>query len=480
MRDPRRRRAACAAVLALALLLTGGCAAAPVDRAGGAAARDARILTFGQFGVSPGPALEAWASQVKALSDGSLQVEFKNQWQADRVDYEVATVDDVRTRRVDVAMVGARVFDRVGVTSFHALLAPMLVDSQALQSKVFAAGIPDEMAKHLQPARVVSLGTLPGPMRKMLGVSKPFLTPTDFAGAVIGIQDSALTQRTFTALGAVPRPVRPGAPLDGLDGYEQQLGSIAGNHYVDAAKYVTANLDLWPRPQVIITSPELRSSLSGKERSALDRAVLSARPVAERAVRTEDADSAAPLCRDRMKLPVASAQDLQALATAVAPVFDELAAEPATRAWLTQIRGLKADLAGEPDSQTCDANTPATVATAIPDGTYKREQIKGETVPGCPPDPGLTEPRSYLLLKLENGSVTVYSLSSAAGATPEVGWVGTFRVFRDRVDFNETATGIVLSAAWTLDGKQLTLGELRGGTCGDAIVWTASPWTKVT
>ncbi len=466
------------ATLAVALLFIAGCAGAPVDRAGGHAARDVRVLTFGQFGVTPGPAMEAWAAQVKALSGDSLRVDFKNEWRADRADFETATVEDVRNRKVDVAVVGARVFDLVGVTSFDALLAPMLVDSQALQSKVFAAGVPDQMARHLEPAGVLSLGTLPGPMRKMVGVSRPLLRPADFRGAVVGIQDSALAARTLRALGAVPTPVAPGASLHGLDGYEQQLGSVVGNHYVDAAKYVTANIDLWPRPQVIITSPATLASLSTEEQHALQQAIGVARPVAEQTAQKEDRTSAASLCRDGMTLPPASAEDLRELTAALTPVLDELAAEPATRPWLERIRSLKKELAVGADSQTCDGRAAATVATPIPDGTYKREAIKGEAVPGCPPSSDPTPANSYFLLKLNDGSITLYSPSSTPGSPPEVGWVGTYRVFRDRVDFTEASTGIVLSAAWTLDGKRLTLSDLEGGDCGDANVWTVAPWYK--
>ena len=475
-----RRRPIRSAVLALTLLLIAGCAAAPVDRAGGHAARDVRVLTFGQFGVTPGPAVEAWAAQVKVLSNDALRIDFKNEWRAGRADFETATVDDVRNRTVDVAIVGARVFDLAGVTSFHALLAPMLVDSQGLQSKVFAAGVPDQMAEHLEPAGVLSLGTLPGPMRKVLGVSKPLLRPADFRGMVVGIQDSALTQRTFRALGAVPRPVAPAAALSGLDGYEQQLGSVVGNHYVDAAKYVTANLDLWPRPQVIITSPATLASLSTEEQHALRQAIVVARPVAQQTAQKEDNTSAPSLCRDGMSLPAASAEDLQELTAALAPVLDELAAEPGTRPWLEWIRSLKKELAVGADSQTCGGPSAATVGTPtpIPDGTYRRTTITGEAVSGCKPNSEIYPADSYFLLKLKQGSVTLYSPSSTPGARPEVGWVGTYRVFRDRVDFSEASTGGVLSAAWALDGNRLTLSDLEGGACGDANVWIVAPWYK--
>jgi len=480
MCDPRRhRRQVRPVVLALALLLTGGCSAAPVDRAGGAAARDVRVVTFGQFGVTPGPALEAWAGQVKTLSGGSLRVEFKNEWRADRIDYETATVDDVRAGTVDVAMVGARVFDRVGVTSFHALLAPMLVDSQALQGKVFAAGIPDEMAQDLEPAGVVALGTLPGPLRKLLGLSKPFLRPKDFAGTVVGTQDSDLASRTLKALGATPKFLGPGASLDGVDGYEQQLGSIAGNHYVDVAKFVTTNLDLWPRPQVIITSPSLIDSVSPQQRRALQQAVLTARPVAARQVTDEDDSSAPTLCADGMTLTVASPDDLRELAAALVPVLADLRTEPRTRSWLERIRALKADLGAGPDTQTCQVQAADTVASPIPNGAYDRLDVRGEALPGCPPNTDHTGTWVFRLV-FHDGRLHVYERPDAPGTKWELGWTGAFNVFHDRLTITETGTGDSASFAWTLSGRRLTLSDTQPFGCGGASVWTLRPWDRVT
>lgn len=478
MRDPRPlRRPVRNVVIGVVLLLGGGCAASPVDRAGGDAARPERVLTLGQFGVGPGPAVQAWADRVKTLSAGSLRIEFKNEWRAHQADFETVTVDDVRARRVDMAVVGARVFDRVGVTSFHALLAPMLVDSQELQSKVFATGIPDEMAQHLERAGVIGLGTLPGPMRKMLGVSKPFLRPADFAGAVVGIQDSALTARTMRALGAVPKAVAPAASLTGLDGYEQQLGSVVGNHYVDAAKYVTANLDLWPRPQVFITSAAVLASLSEQERSALRLAIQTARPVAERAAREEDQTSGAPLCRDGMRLPAASAQDLREVTTALDPVLRELAAEPGTNTWLREIQDLKAGLAAEPDSAGCSPQ-PTVPANSRLNGTYERVFAHDEAFPGCHPnDPVVEKPGMRFQIVLHDGNVQEYFL--VPGVAPDLGWNGPYHVFRDRIDFGVPKTEGAFSVAWTLEGKTLTLSDMKPFTCGDANVWILRAWTKV-
>ena len=140
------------------------------------------------------------------------------------------------------------------MTSFQALVAPLLIDNLELQGKVFDAGIPQEMLSGLGKLDLVGIGVLPGPMRKVLGIRKPFTKPADFTGAVVGIQDSGVADQTFHTLGATAKPVPASTKLDGLDAYDQQLSSIQGNHYASKAKYVTGNLNLWPRPLVIIAN----------------------------------------------------------------------------------------------------------------------------------------------------------------------------------------------------------------------------------
>ena len=114
---------------------------------------------------------------------------------------------------------------------------------------MFEAGIPDEMLAGLDTIDLAGIGILPGPMRKMLGVSHPFV-------ASVRLRRAA---RRDPGLGAHraddARPRRDDAEHAGrlptsprLDAYEQQLESIAGNEYWRDAEYVTANVNLWPRP----------------------------------------------------------------------------------------------------------------------------------------------------------------------------------------------------------------------------------------
>ena len=168
---------------------------------------------------------------------------------------------------------------------------------------------------------LVGIGALPGPMRKLLGISEPLVDPADFVGKTVALQDSALTTDTLTALGATPKAVPSSADLDGLDGAEQQLSSIVGNHYYTEADYVTANVNLWPRPLVIVMGADAFEGLAVSQQDALRQAATDAIPAALDASRAEDDEAVPALCREGMTLTYASDDALAALRTAVAVVY---------------------------------------------------------------------------------------------------------------------------------------------------------------
>jgi TRAP-type C4-dicarboxylate transport system substrate-binding protein len=474
-----KRRCLAAALTALVLVLA-GCAAGARDRAGGGAADQPRVLTFAQPNRGgPGSALQRWADQVHLLSKGTLRIDFTQGWRLGQPDYEGGTIADVRAGKVDLAGVGARAFDRVGVTDFQGLLAPMLVDSQALQEKVFAAGIPDQMLRGVERSGVVGLGVLPGPMRKVLGVSRPFLRPSDFTGAVIGMQDSDLTARTLSAWGATPKAVPNGAALTGLDGYEQQLGSIAGNSYADSAGYVTANVDLWPRPLVLIAGPAQFATLSGDQQRALRAAAAPSSANALRAARSEDETAAATLCRRGMTLASASPQDLQALTDALQPVYDRLDAEPRTRAWIHQIRNLKSDLGAGPDAPTCAGQQSPPESDPIPDGTYEKT-VTRDDARKFSIDEAMPYDETVYRMVLTRGVLRMYDLFGGPEAPPELGWAGTYRVYRDRLEITGSGTTVTDSVAWSLHGKELTLKDMvTSERNNDGVaIWTCLTWLR--
>ena len=465
-----------AAVLAAAAIVLAACSGAETDKAGGADEVEPRVLTMAvQSGVPD--QMSAFAEEVSRLSNGTLEITFSDKWRLGEPTYEAGTIEDVKAGKVDMAWVGARAFDTLGVTSFQALLAPQLIDSYDLEAKVFEEGIPDEMLKAVDELDLVGIGVLPGPMRKVLGVSQPFVAPADFAGQVVGIQDSAVAKQTFDALGATPKPVPAEAALDGLDAYEQQLASIEGNSYDAYAKYVTSNVNLWPRPLVIVMGNDAYESLTDEQQSALRDAAESAIPRALEASRAEDQEAVAALCRRGLTFATASQTDLAELRSAFEPVYADLGSDAETKSYLDAIISLKTEIAASTEAPGCAASDSGGSASAgIPEGTYETTITREDYA-----DWGVeVEHTGVFTLEFRDGVVISREPSG------EVGFDATYTLFRDK--FEAVGDNDTLTARWVLDGTKLEFKDFGACSTGSPcvpldefnyhVVFASHPWVR--
>lgn len=472
MQATRLIRWAAVSVLAALALVVGACGESSTDKAGGADEGEPRVLTMANpnHGAPP-PQLSSWAEEVGRLSGGALAIEFKEAWRIGQPRYEAGTLEDVRAGKVDMAWVGARVFDTVGVKSFQALVAPLLIDSYDLEAKVFEQGIPERMLAGVGDLDVVGIGVLPGPMRKLLGVSKPFLRPGDFAGEVVGVQASAVAATTLRALGATPRAVPSAAKLDGLDAYEQQLSAIESNSYDRHAKYTTVNMNLWPRPLVIVMDKEAFEALTDEQQSILRDAAAAAIPGAVAASRAEDDEAAGALCRRGMTLAVASANELAQLRSALEPVYEELTADPETKSDIDTITSLKAEMAASAEAPACAAGSdtgPSSSAAAIPNGTYETTVTREDWLRNGVEDEDFKA--GVFTMILDSGELTLLEPE-----TRDVGFAATYTVFRDQIE----ATGPdTVNARWSFDGKRLRFTDIEAGV-PYVVVWGSHPWVRV-
>jgi hypothetical protein len=308
-------------------------------------------------------------------------------------------------------------------------------------------------------------------MRKLLGVSNPYVSPPDFAGQRIGIQASQVAEDTFTALGATSTPLPSSASIDGVDGYEQQLSSILGNRYFETAGYITSNLNLWPRPMVVIIGSEVFSGLSQEQQDVLVGAGVTVREEALAASVTEDQVPLRGLCNQGIQFAAASEADLGMVASAVEPVLSSLSRDGAVAGDIEAIRQLKTGLNQPADSAECVESAPLEVL--VPDGTYELSLTGPEAAAGC-----LTLEAGYdetlFVTILDDGVVDQHIELGGRGGTVDTGWNGTYQVYVDRIEL--TGEGGALTARWEFDGEQLVLSEMTGGNCGDVTVWTTHPW----
>src|SRR5260370_20052578 len=210
MRNKRRvRRAGVAILVALSIA---GCGALAGSKAGGPG--PPVVLRMATMNGLPGfmPQVDPYlVNRVAKLSAGNVQIDMTYHVGEDTPGGEQQVVRGVAAGKYDLRVVGSRVFDTMGVNSFQALTAPMLIDSSPLERAVIGSGIPAQMMGSLDTLHVTGLGVLADGLRKPIAVRKPLLGPADWRGLTFAASRSAHPSQAIRALRATPSAVS-GAP----------------------------------------------------------------------------------------------------------------------------------------------------------------------------------------------------------------------------------------------------------------------------
>jgi TRAP-type C4-dicarboxylate transport system substrate-binding protein len=316
---------------------------------GSASADEVVTLDFANTQDDLFPQIQAVLVAARELAEGSLDFEPFNRYAFGVSGYsgaEGVVVEDVRSGAMEMGWVGARALE-----GFEPLLAPMLVDSYELQFELFEREIPQGM---FSDPDIQVIAVLPGPMRKIMGVDHAFLGVEDFAGEIIAGDATSVVEDTMSALGATSVPAASGMSLDGLDGLQAQLAAISGNGYEATAHSVTANLNFWPRPLVVIMNKDVFDQLTPDQQDALMAAGRNSVASAMEASLAEDDQAGAVLCASDLEVLESTTADLAAIFEAVQPVYGILAENEQFAASIEQIRSVKEELAAPPASLQCN------------------------------------------------------------------------------------------------------------------------------
>ena len=337
-------------------------------KAGGEAKERSTVLTLA---TREDRDVGEYVRAVQRLSGGSIRIDLATPWRDNEVDYDRGTLADVRAGKVDLAKIGARSFDTLGLRSFQALEAPLLVDSLALERKVLAGTLARRMLARVRRLGVEGVALLAGEIRRPFGIRHRLLTRDDYRGATIGIRPSLVSRWTFEALGATPRAYVPGRLPPMLDGAELDPNTIQGNTYDVAGTSFTVNVGLWPRAFVIVANRKVLERLTPEQRAILRDAGREALEPAVDRLEADGADSTGILCRRRHVAFVhSSPAQLAALRNAVRPVYRRLVTDAGTRAAIREIVRMKQAVAAEKPPQCNDATTAASRGATSLDGVY--------------------------------------------------------------------------------------------------------------
>jgi len=238
------RRASSAGLVALVLSLA-ACTLPGGNKAGGSSEPIVLRMAVERSKLDFTPQIRALIERVEELSGGGLRIDETygvGNWQPHA---EQQIVQQVAGGGFDLAFVGTRVFDTLGVKSFQALTAPMLVDSYPLERAVVDSAIPEQMMKSLDVLHVTGLGVVAGGMRKPIAVHKPLLNLKDWQGITFAAFDSEGQAESIRALGAESSNLFGPSLIEALtngtvQGFEKDLLTYQVDELQLLAPYVTA------------------------------------------------------------------------------------------------------------------------------------------------------------------------------------------------------------------------------------------------
>jgi TRAP-type C4-dicarboxylate transport system substrate-binding protein len=373
------------AVIALMALAAGaGCSGG--DKAGGSGG----IVTLRLASDDPPDAaaslqIKEFARQVRRLSDGRLRIHVG--WEANGSGarhpraFDQKTAEKVIDGRYALAIVPARAWDVLGVTSLQAIQAPFLVNSDALLNKVASDPVAEKMLAGLDDVGVVGLGLWPEALRHPVGFGHPLRSLADFAGKGIRAPRSELTWEMLRALGARPLDFvgdEMGPVVDSglLSGAEAEIGLVRD---LPRPGVVTANVTFFPKANTIVANRAAFDRLTHDQREMLRKAaaetlhqVVASRPT--------DVDEARSACSVGVRIVVASDADIRGLVGATRPVVVRLERDESTRKSIQRIVALRETMAvsspviapcGRPSAGTATAKAGGRSATLPPDGVYR-------------------------------------------------------------------------------------------------------------
>jgi TRAP-type C4-dicarboxylate transport system substrate-binding protein len=475
------RRAGLALVAAAIVAAVTACTGSG-DKAGGGSSGPTLVLTLESEDDVQQSGAPEFARAVARLSGGSMRIELVKAGRSTEIDFERGVVEDVRRGKAQLGIVGARVWDTLGVKSFRALLAPFLVDSLELQMRVLSSSLRDRMLDGVEQAGVVGIAVLPGPLRRPYGLSRAFVGPNDSRDATIGIRPAGVARATFRALGGRARANASG-DLSGLNGIELDPATLVYNGFDQQPGWLTTNVVLWPKPYSIVMNRRAFDALPERQQELLRRAGREAAAPEERQTARDAAAALAQACTAaKLTFVEASPRELAALRAAVQPVYDELRRDRVTAQMLSEIAGLRGNESHVATEDRRCRRVGAKVASSSPlEGTWKLSRgTKQDLI-----EAGIDPKNAEALSRLGTPTLVFEPGGRHKGIDLETGKVlstGTYEVEGDvvRLVFESGVAvqfGRVYSLRWSVYRDSLTFTAIPGSEPLIALVLT--PWKRV-
>ncbi len=391
-------RHVCALAAALTLVAVAGCSAAR-DRPG----RVVRLASADPAGIEHDPAISFFVDRVAKLSHGRLKIAVDERWAPGR---ERQLLLGVARGDAELGWAHTSSFEEIGVRSFDALDAPMLVDGYGIERAVLQSQLATAMLTGTRSVGLDGLALLSGPLSRIVGVGQAMRKPEDLGHLGFGVHGvitgktriqqptAALAARALHAF-RVPMfhdfvDALYADPGGGAAAFEDDLDAVFFDRYGGGCRsegtncgaldpWVTANVVLWPRTGVLVANPRRLEALPANERAWIQQAASQAADFSTTLGHREEEQLVPELCAAGVRFATASHRDLTALHRALRKVYTQLERSPQTRSAIRQIKRLRRTTAGDAAlalPSGCGRPGPPSrsargVRSPIPDGVYR-------------------------------------------------------------------------------------------------------------
>jgi TRAP-type C4-dicarboxylate transport system substrate-binding protein/beta-lactamase regulating signal transducer with metallopeptidase domain len=440
------------------------------------------------------PYVTEFIEQVKTLSGGKITIQpFYRAGDDTEVGYEAGVIEHVTKNDFELGLAASRSWDKV--KSLQALQAPFLIDNDALAEAVAMSDTATKMLESLSSAGVVGLTLWPEELRHPFAfeqAGKTFLSPDDFAGTTIRINESSMTRAIIEALGATPIfKDNFGQDVDAglIQGAESGLrGAFIS---LPAPAIVTGNVSFFSKYQVLFANGSTFERLSDEQQSILrDAAVAAQKKAIAEHLRVSVA--ATNWCNNGGTIVLASEEQLAAFEKAAQPVFDQIEQDPANAGYIAAIRELKASTTPSAGAAACEpptiqaSSTPSSETEGWseglpPNGIWQVELNEEDLVTKGLPRYEAQAIAGVTNWEFQDGQFTQNMLINS----PQAGTcTGTYAVVEDFVRFTYTSgcEGEVDDIQWRLDndGLHLHLVAIQNAPFRvNKFYYEANPWQKV-
>jgi TRAP-type C4-dicarboxylate transport system substrate-binding protein len=501
MSNTKGKRRGALGVVAMACLVAfaagcGGGHKTPGANKAGRVAAGPKVLRLGTPWTQDNPdapTLIDFARQVGKRSGGRLKIQLVYQAGGDATnDREPRIARLVQHGRLDLAFIDARAWDELGVRSLQALQAPFLIGDDAELVAVVKSPLGDEMLSGLHRVGLTGLAMIPALLNHPVGITRPLVSLSDFAGARLAVIPARATDTLVRALGATPVDTPPSPPdialPRGIDG--QVTGIFSSRRH----SILTANVNLPPDVKTLVVNSAVLHALPHDERRALLDSAGAVRAGFLGPDRLSEAEIIESGCSKTARespwarIVVASPGEIGALARATQPISAELERDSQTGALIAQIRELGASLpAVAPLSIPAAGCRPAAGRSAsgkprpasLLNGTYRfiltKADARSKGTPNDRSPAGLAQYPACSSVTLRDGK---WLMESCSGDPDPA--TGTYTQAGDRVSFDWPETHSQLTFTFSVGrDRSLRLRAVPPMEAGDRFVWSTKPWRRI-